>query len=66
MVLLDVVVVTVKGVVSFSLVDVVGGLVVVVCGNAEVVLVLVELVLTEVVASGIGSVVSGARFIFDH
>jgi hypothetical protein len=31
---------------------------VVVCGNAEVVLVLVELVLTEVVASGIGSVVS--------
>jgi len=57
-VLLDVVVVTVKGVVSFSLVDVVGGFVVVVCGNAEVVLVLVELVLTEVVASGIGSVVS--------
>jgi len=57
-VLLDVVVVTVKGVVSFSLVDVVGGFVVVVCGNAEVVLVLVELMLTEVVASGIGSVVS--------
>lgn len=58
MVLLDVVVVTVKGVVSFSLVDVVGGFVVVVCGNAEVVLVLVELVLTKVVASGVGSVVS--------
>jgi len=58
MVLLDVVVVTVKGVVSFSLVDVVGGFVVVVCGNAEVVLVFVELVLTKVVASGIGSVVS--------
>jgi len=57
-VLLDVVVVAVKGVVSFSLVDVVGGFVVVVCGNAEVVLVLVELVLTKVVASGIGSVVS--------
>ena len=66
MVLLDVVVVAVKTVVSFSLVDVVGGFVVVVCGNAEVVLVLVELVLTKVVASGIGSVVSGARFIFDH
>ena len=55
-------VVSVKGVVPFSLVVVGDGFVVVVCGNAEVVLVVVELVLIKVVASGIGSVVSGARF----
>lgn len=52
------VVLSVKGVVPFSLVVVGDGFVVVVCGNAEVVLVVVELVLIKVVASGIGSVVS--------
>ena len=56
------VVLSVKGVVPFSLVVVGDGFVVVVCGNAEVVLVVVKLVLIKVVASGIGSVVSGARF----
>jgi len=53
--------VTVKGVVSLSLVVVVGEFVVVVGGAADVVDVVgarVELVLTKVVASGIGSVVS--------
>ena len=68
MVLLDVkgASVTVKGVVSLSLVVVgVGGFVVVVGGAADVVVVVGacgELVLTKVVASGIASVVSGARF----
>ena len=51
-------------VVPLSLVDVGAELVVVVCGATEVVVVVgscVELVLTRVVNSGIGSVVSGAR-----